>query len=208
MSAADYMARCRTALVRAAMQAVLEEETARRPAELAEHNAATLAALYGCRPAQVQQFINDNGNLHLQGIGSAEKGKGQHRLVSLEPLPGHCVAGQWQQGAAGAAALEGVRALNLELRGLSRALWLAVLWSGADPVAIRPQWYHWTSTGPYWPIAWQVAYGCAPAERQARRQELLAYADACCAAYTAQHSKGRSHAACAYIAAVRSIWGL
>lgn len=208
MSAHIYLNRCRAALVKAAMQAVLEEETARRPAQLAEHNTATLAALYGCRPEQVQHFCDEAGDLNLQGIAPAEQGQAQYRLVSMEPLPGHCVAGPWQQGAAGADALFGVQALNMELRGLSRALWLAVLWSGADPSAIRPKWYHWTSTGPYWALAWQVSYGCPPAERQARRQVLLEYAEACCAAYTAQHRKGRSHAACVYIAAVRSIWGL
>ena len=208
MSAADYMARCKKALVKAAMQAVLEEETARRPAQLALHNSATLSALYGCRVEQVQRFITEDGELQVNGIAPAEKGQAEYRLVSLEPLPGHCVAGPWRQGAAGAAALEGVRALNLELRGLSRALWLAVLWSGADPSAVRPQWYHWTSTGPYWPVAWQLTYGCPPAERQARRQTLLNYAEACCSAYTAQHATGRRHASCAYFAAVRSIWGL
>ena len=46
--------------------------------------------------------------------------------------------------------------LHKEIRGVTRALWLYLLWSGADVSTLRSSYYHHEDVAPYWPWAWKL----------------------------------------------------
>ena len=118
----------------------------------------------------------------------------------FEGVAEHRLTTGWGEPALAVDRLEqSTHGLNLELRGVSRALWLAALWLGYDVGVIRPQWYHWTEVGPYWLPAWECVRhpGALPA--------LLAYGEAVCDRYASLHPKSRQHAALEYVRAVRGL---
>ena len=167
--------------------------------ELDELNLLSLAALYGCRPIAIKRA-------GLVGMGEVNAD-----IVDPAPALGsvqrHRVRGDWRSGLVGD--FSDLRDINLELRGLSRAIWLALLWAGGDVFPFkRRRWYHHQELVTYWPIAWACTYGCPkPLKSQVRRQ-LISYAFTVSAAYTRRHPKSRTHKAAEYFLQAAQQWGL
>ena len=59
---------------------------------------------------------------------------------------------QWKQATRRTAA----KRLHKEIRGCQRALWLVLLWSGADVARLRDRYYHHHDVSPYWCWAYKA----------------------------------------------------
>ena len=163
--------------------------------QLIELQEELLAALYGCKPELIPEsaLVTQAGDIQPGAIDAPGSSSG------------HQMCQNWQDSS-----LESLTLgyLNLELRGLSRAIWLALLWSGG---AVRPferRWYNAGDLVQYWPVAWSLTYGCPEEHKDDKRFQLIAYAFAVSAEYTRRHPKNRTHKAAAYFMAAAQQWGL
>jgi len=163
--------------------------------QLMETQEELLAALYGCKPELITEsaLVTQAGDIQPGAIDAPGSSSG------------HQMCQNWQDSSLESLTLGD---LNLELRGLSRAIWLALLWSGG---AVRPferRWYNAGDLVQYWPVAWDVTYGCPEGQKDHRRQLLINYAFMVSAEYTRRHPKNRTHKAAAYFMSAAQQWGL
>ena len=206
MSVEKYRQRCTAAALSAGSELrMLQGVPVYGPYDLAERvkqlnvlQVLSLAALYGCRPQVIERAA-------LVSMGEVKPG-------SIDPEPGlgsvqrHLVRADWRTALPDD--FSDLKALNLELRGLSRAIWLALLWSGGSVVPFERRWYHHAELTGYWPLAWSVTYGCPEAYKDGVRFQLITYAFAVSAEYTRRHPRGRTHKAAEYFMAAAQQWGL
>ena len=172
------------------------EQRRERIARLNELRRTYTAALYGCSPSAIDRAgIIALGELRPDKVDGCNASNQRHR-----------VRDDWRT--ANPADFSDLRALNLELRGLSRAIWLALLWSGGNVTPFERKWYHSDDLVPYWPIAWSVTYGCPEEYKDDKRFQLISYAFAVSAEYTKRHRAGRTHKAAEDFSAAAQQWGL
>ena len=200
----DFIERCTAAALNAGADAHMLEDlpafTAHQRAQhikrLTELRCTMLAALYGCAPSAIER------------AGLVSMGEYRHDRIDKQPRHAHhALRSDWLT--VEMQSFADTRALNIELRGLSRAIWLALLWTGGDVMPFeRSRWYHWSDVSDYWPLAWSCTYGCPPESQAHYRRELLNYGQRLSSEYTRRHKAGKTHAAARYILDAGLQWGL
>jgi hypothetical protein len=165
------------------------------------HGVLALAAMYGCAPVAVAHLVcQATAQPIMSGIDAADKSVPLVSIVQHKAHPEHTLHDGWREPATIDEHGDDLARINRELRGVSRALWLALLWMGEDVSLMRRRWYHWTSVAPYWSAAWACM-------QDGETLDLIMYGQSLSQLYTSLHPKGRTHAAQTYINAAADLLG-
>lgn len=166
-----------------------------------EHGVQHWAALYGCAPA----ILDTLRALDRWGTPAFKLDPVHASCAASLPgrparQPEHTITEGWGAGLLAVDRLgTDLRVLNHELRGVSRALWLAVLWSGRDPSSLRSRWYHPSDLGRYWVAAYE-------AQRLPGTACLIQYGRALVWRYAELSTRGHTHAAHTIIEAAADLF--
>ena len=206
VSCEEYRQRCTAAALTAGSDLSMMQgmpvygpyDLAERIKQLNELQVRTLAALYGCKPAAIERA-------GLVSMGEVKPGSIEDAPM-LGSVQRHRVRDDWRT--VKPSDFSDLKDLNLELRGLSRAIWLALLWSGGSVVPFKRRWYHHSELVSYWALAWSCTYGCPEEHKDDKRFQLITYAFAVSAEYTRRHPKDRTHKAAEYFLQAAQQWGL
>jgi hypothetical protein len=205
---ADYYRRQRALARRAgfehALLADLDRHTPTQARALREHGVQQWAALYGCSPVTIDALgvITTHGTPRAGLIEAPRTDRPASVPPGGERVPEHHLTPGWDAGMLAVDRLGcDLRVLNRELRGTSRALWLATLWAGRSPGLLRARWYSPSDVGPYWPAAWLCC------EWPDLRGALIEYGRALVWRYAELSPRGHTHAAHATIESAARMTG-